>query len=166
MLAVVGGCGFDVRVAGQAEGGPTVVPPHRGTPTPDPSAPHHKVQVRLFVADKYHSSALLSSNTGMDGIKDANTAGSVWQDPALATDPAAQPHAADTMNCFQDNPMRGQDDPKLPLATCAPDRKLAVLAPTQGGTVWVKLTPTGGRIVAETAPKNIDLLLTGRWCRR
>lgn len=180
-LLAVGGCGvgFEVRVQGQPQDGPTTAaPPHRETATPEPAAPRHQVQVRLFVADKYHTSALLESNTRMDGIHDAATAKSAWQDPALATDPAAQRHAADTMNCFQDNPIRGQDDPKLPLAACAPDFKVAVLAPTlltadqlagvtygvsddpdQGGTVWLTLTPAGGRIVAEMAPKNNDVLL-------
>jgi hypothetical protein len=182
VLVLVGGCsfGFEVRIPVNAVSAPatTSVTPSRETATPEPAAPRHQVQVRLFVADKYHTSALLESNTRMDGIHDAQTAKAVWQDPALATDPAAQKHAADTLNCFQDNPMLGQDDPKLPLATCAPDVKVAVLAPrllssdqiagatygvsddpAQGGTVWVRLTPAGGRTVAEMAPKNTDVLL-------
>jgi hypothetical protein len=178
VLALVGGCSVEI----QGSAGPattlTKAPAPRQTPTADPTAPHHKIEIRLFVADKFHSSALLSANNRQDGISDAATAKRVWQDPALATDRAAQQRAADSMNCFQDNPLRGQDDPKLPLATCAPDVKVAVLAPTllsadmitgasygvsddpaQGGTVWVSLTPAGGKIVAEMAPKNVDVLL-------
>ncbi|MFC0543858.1 hypothetical protein [Kutzneria chonburiensis] len=180
VLLALGGCtvGIEIQVPGQALSAPTTAAPPRETATPEAAAPRHQVQVRLFVADKYHTSALLESNTRMDGIHDSATAKAAWQDPALATDPAAQKHAADTMNCFQDNPMRGEDDPKLPLAACAPDYKVAVLAPTlltadqiaeisygvsddpaQGGTVWVRLTPAGSRTVAEMAPKNNDVLL-------
>jgi hypothetical protein len=55
VLAVLGGCSVQVRVSGQAESvSTTAVRPHRETPTPYPGTPRHKVQVRLFVADKYH----------------------------------------------------------------------------------------------------------------
>lgn len=186
VLAAVGGCsvGFEVRIPVDAGAAPVSTPtvpkaPARQlTPTPDPLAPHHTVRMRLFVADQFHSSVLIPARVGVDAIRDAQAAKAVWQSPALATDKAAQQRAVDTMDCFHDNPLLGQDDPALPLATCTPDDSIAVLAPAlltadmiagatygdsddpaQGGTVWVQLNASGRKAVAEMAPKNADVLL-------
>ncbi|MEV6611259.1 hypothetical protein [Kutzneria sp. NPDC051319] len=186
VLAAVGGCsvGFEVWIPVDAGTGPAPVPTStkvsgtRLTPTPDPLAPHYTIRMRLFVADQFHSSVLIPARVDVDGIRDAQAARAVWQSPTLATDKAAQQRAVDTMDCFHDNPLLGQDDPTLPLATCTPDASIAVLAPTlltadmvagatygvsddpaQGGTVWVQLNSSGRRVMAEMAPKNVDVLL-------
>ncbi|QUQ71339.1 hypothetical protein [Kutzneria sp. CA-103260] len=156
----------------------TTTPPPRTTPKPDASTPHHTVRFRMQIHDANHDAVNIPATSNPNPARDPKSAAQIRQDPALVSDRAAQERAAASLDCDHADPLQGKDDPNLPLATCGGtefmellDRVLldgSMIANATYGPggplpdrwdVTVTLTPAGGKIMVDTAPKNANVLL-------
>jgi preprotein translocase subunit SecD len=136
------------------------------------------VRFRLAIVDPDHNSVLIPDTANPNPARDPKSAKQIRQDPALATDKAAQQRAAASLDCAHADPLAGMDDPKLPLATCGSTEFMELFGPVlldrtmvvgasygPGGPVpgrWdvsVELSAAGRDVAAELAPKNVNVLL-------
>lgn len=183
-LVVVAGCQAGPTTAAgpmtttRSTGKTTTTTPPRYTPKPDGSTPHHTIRFRLDIVDGDSHLILIPVTSNPSPVHDPTPAKQLRQDPAVATDAAAQQRAAASLDCGQPDPLTGQDDPSLPLVTCGGGDDATFLGPavldgsmiagasySRGGPlpnrwdVTVDFTPAGSKILAETAPKNVNRLL-------
>lgn len=109
-LAALGGC-QSVPTAGTASG---------ITPTPGPDTPHRVLRFRSVLVDPTAGSPRIVPSTSKNAapVTDPAQAARIRQDPHLTDDPAAQQAALASIDCTQPDPLKGKDDPALPLATC------------------------------------------------
>ena len=130
------------------------------------------------------SSAATSTSSppaSVSGVADPNQAKAIQaakalrQNPAVATDPAAQQAAVASLDCNKPDPLAGYDDADKPLVTCDVNKQyMYILGPSfmdgrqissatsgfdqQGGSGWiVQLTfnPDGAKTWADFTGKNV-----------
>jgi preprotein translocase subunit SecD len=72
---------------------------------------------------------IVPSTSNPAPITDPAQAAHVRQAPQLADDPEAQPAALAALDCAKPDPLKGKDDPALPLAACDTGREELLLGP-------------------------------------
>jgi hypothetical protein len=114
-LAALGGCQLT----------PAANPPSgsasdsRITPKPGPATPHQTLRFRPVLMDPAIDMPLMASpTTNPTPVTDPAQAARIRQAPGLADDPGAQQTALASLDCAKPDPIKGKDDPVLPLATC------------------------------------------------
>jgi len=112
-LAALGGCQLIPAGAPAPTSGSAI------TPTPDPGAPHQALRFRPVLTDPAIGVPhIVPPTTNPAPITDPAQAARVRQASALTDDPGAQQAALASLDCAEPDPLKGKDDPALPLATC------------------------------------------------
>jgi preprotein translocase subunit SecD len=107
-LAALGGCQS------------TPAPPSATTPKPGPDTPHETLRIRPVLVDPTNGMPdIIDSISPSRPLYDPTEAAPVRQAPRMAEDPSAENDALASLDCKQPDPLKGRDDPALPLAACS-----------------------------------------------
>ncbi|MEV6611258.1 precorrin-3B C(17)-methyltransferase [Kutzneria sp. NPDC051319] len=100
------------------------------TPTPGPDTPHQTLRFRPVLMDPANGEPHIAPSTSNPApITDPTKAAHVRQAAQLADDPGAQEAAFAALDCSKPDPLKGKDDPALPLAACDTGNQELLLGP-------------------------------------